>query len=195
MARPDVPRAFAEIAGTNADYRGPGADTTDPLIGTSPDGIRDFVLRRTVWEARRIGRSVELTTVGDQGEHTLLVTPEGRVTAFGARKVDKFAELFVSDNVWLEPFRVSAESPEARSLATARARMRVSFIESEPESTPVGLIGTLSRLGAPIKPTAGQIRHLDRVAGSHDDQAFHRIPQLTDVALPAIPLHRLERRG
>jgi len=163
MARPDVPRAFAEIAGTNADYRGPGADTTDPLIGTSPDGIRDFVLRRTVWEARRIGRSVELTTVGDQGEHTLLVTPEGRVTAFGARKVDKFAELFVSDNVWLEPFRVSAESPEARSLATARARMRVSFIESEPESTPVGLIGTLSRLGAPIKPTAGQIRHLENV--------------------------------
>jgi MinD-like ATPase involved in chromosome partitioning or flagellar assembly len=163
MARPDVPRAFADIAGTNADYRGPGADTTDPLIGTSPDSIRDFVLRRTVWEARRIGQAVELTTAGDQGEHVLLVTPEGRVTAVSGRTVDEFVDLLVSENAPLEAASVSADSTDVRIFATVPALPRASFIASEPESTPTGLIGTLTRLGAPIKPTAGQLRHSENV--------------------------------
>jgi hypothetical protein len=96
MARNDIPRAFAEITGTNADYRAPGADTTDPLIDTSSEGIRDFVLRRTVWEARRLGQPVELSTAGDQGEHRILVTPEGEVTASGGSDADQFVQKFVS---------------------------------------------------------------------------------------------------
>src|SRR5436190_2627678 len=39
-----------------------------------------------------------------------------------------------------------------------------------------------------------QIRDVDGVAAGHDDQALHRIAQLADVALPAVPLQRLDRR-
>jgi len=162
MARPDIPRAFAQIVGTNADYRGPGADTTDPLIGTNPDSIRDFVLRRTVWEARRLGTTIELTTAGDQGEHRLLVTPEGRVTTASSAKADDFVELFLSEPAPLEEARVGG-SPAYRGLTPPAPLPRLSFIDAEPDVTPIGLIGTLTRLGAPIKPTAGQLRRLENV--------------------------------
>ena len=162
MARPDIPRAFAQIAGTNADYRGPGADTTDPLIGTSADSIRDFVLRRTVWEARRLGATIELTTAGDQGEHRLLVSPEGRVTTVGSADADAFVELLLNETAPLEDARVGG-SPADRTLTSSPPLPRPSFIDPEPDATPIGLIGTLTRLGAPIKPTAGQLRHVENV--------------------------------
>lgn len=173
MARTDTPRAFAEITGTNADYRAPGADTTDPLIDTSSEGIRDFVLRRTVWEARRLGQPVELTTVGDQGEHRILVTPDGEVTASGGSDADEFVQKFVSSTAKdeLAPLRsrrpvrttVGPGSTDGRTFASTSPVVRVSFIDPEPEATPVGVIGTLARIGAPIKPTAGQVRHLENV--------------------------------
>jgi len=162
MARPDIPRAFAQIAGTNADYRGPGADTTDPLIGTSTYSIRDFVLRRTVWEARRLGTTIELTTAGDQGEHRLLVTPEGRVTTAGSTKADDFVELFLTETAPLEDARVGSSLAD-RTLTSSPPLPRPSFIAPEPNTTPVGLIGALTRWGVPIKPTAAQVRHLDNV--------------------------------
>lgn len=173
MAHIDTPRAFAEITGTNVDYRAPGADTTDPLIGTSSEGIRDFVLRRTVWEARRLGKAVELTTAGDQGEHKILVTPDGEVTAVtGGSDVDEFVENFVNGDVLndLGPLRSRrpARTPRSASSATGRTVatspvVRVSFIDSEPEATPIGVIAALTRMGAPIKPTANQVRHLENV--------------------------------
>ena len=173
MARTDTPRAFAEITGTNAEYRAPGADTADPLIDTSGEGIRDFVLRRTIWEARRLGKSVELTTAGDQGEHRILVTPEGEVTAAtGGSDVDEFVDSFVNGDVVddLGPLRSrrpartprSASSVTGRTLTTSPV-VRVSFIDPEPEVAPTGVIAALTRIGAPIKPTAGQVRHLENV--------------------------------
>jgi MinD-like ATPase involved in chromosome partitioning or flagellar assembly len=175
VRRIDIPRAFARIDGTNADYRGPGADTTDPLISTSSEGVRDFVLRRTVWEARRLGKPVELTTAGDHGEHRILVTPEGQVTTTDGSDVEEFVELFAGSSAPIEEIHASPRSTRpARATRSARsaplphltgapAVSRDSFIDPEPEATPVGLIGTLTRMGAPIKPTARQLRHLENV--------------------------------
>lgn len=170
MARADTARAFAEIRGTSADFRGPGADTTDPLIGTTPDGIRGFVLRRTVWEARRIGRPVELTTSGDQGEHRIIVTPEGQLSAADdSGETHAFIDL------------PDAAEPDADQLAVRRlavamsesapvvAAARPSFIDSRSQPTPQGLVGTLVRLGAPVKPTAAHTQHLEntRAVSAH----------------------------
>jgi MinD-like ATPase involved in chromosome partitioning or flagellar assembly len=179
MVDRDLPRAHAQILASNAEYRGPGLDKSDPLIAVDADGIRALVLRRTLWEAKRIGGPVELTTAGDQGEHRITVTPDGHLTATGG---DPSAELFIAASPpgeeqlaalrtlpTTKPRRgragksdtsASAEVPDA--VVTSMAR-RASFIDPDSTPIPAGLVGTLTRLGAPIQPTKSQLRHLENV--------------------------------
>ena len=44
-----------------------------------------------------------------------------------------------------------------------------------------------------VRIAPGRSGDVDRVAAGHDDQPLHRVPQLADVALPAVALQRLER--
>lgn len=175
MPSNDTPRAFADISGTNADYRGPGAGTSDPLIGTSSKGIRDFVLRRTVWEARRLGQAVELTTAGDHGEHRILVSPDGTVTAPpDGSDLDDFLDVFATTNesaatglstgravvalATRAPFRIAAAEDEVTASVG-----RPSFIDLTTTPTPAGFGGMLARVVAPVRQSKAQLLHADNV--------------------------------
>ncbi|MBX3193850.1 MAG: ParA family protein [Microbacteriaceae bacterium] len=178
MGRTDTPRAFADIAGTNADYRSPGADKADGLIGASSESIRALVLRRTIWEARRLGSSVELTTAGDQGEHRILVTPDGQLSAADkGSSADVFIELLadagdVHDVAPLHALRTPAPLP-GRTPPKVDS-VRPSFIDPALATTADGLVGALTRWGAPIRPTAAQARHLENVRATSRHWAGYR---------------------
>jgi MinD-like ATPase involved in chromosome partitioning or flagellar assembly len=153
MPIPEPAQALADITGTRADYRAPDA-TTDSLTAGSAEDVRDLVLRRTVWEARRLGQPVELTTTGDRGEHRILVTPDGSVSPVMG---DTATSLPV-----VEPVRPEAGFA-AGGAGTGSGRGRPSFVEPEAQPTPVGILGALRRVGAPVKQTQAQLRHAGNV--------------------------------
>ena len=178
MSSTDTPRAFAEIIGSRATYRGPGADTPDDLIIAPGEDARAFVLRRTVWEARRLRQNIELTTAGDHGEHRILVSPDGTITS---------ASTSEDINAFLDPtldHRVD-HSENNGQVSTVRAvqRMsghdsdqhsptpdaetvtggRTSFIRTEPALTQTGAFGVLARLGIPVRPSRAQAQYQENV--------------------------------
>lgn len=171
MSSKDTPQAFAEIIGQTATYRGPGADTSDDLIIASDEDARTFVLRRTAWEARRLRRPVELVTAGDYGEHRILVTADGTVTARDAGDdIGTFVDSVAGEDTdpASPPSQVSPTAPEpsrasARLSAVISGTTRPSFIATEPPLTPAGLAGTLARLGIPVRRSAAQTRHMENV--------------------------------
>lgn len=173
MSSKDTLQAFAEIIGQTATYRGPSADTSEELIIAPDEDARTFVLRRTAWEARRIRRPVELVTAGDFGEHRILVTADGAVSASDSSDdigpfVDSPAdESDLASTVWpspsgsqriREPLRASARSSEGRN-----ANPRASFIAAEPSLTRAGIAGTLARLGIPVRTSPAQTQHMENI--------------------------------
>ena len=91
--------------------------------------------------------------------------------------------------------------PLSRSLATRNARSALSLnsrsvpalVSPAAAERVAGLRRRGRRPPAAIRTLSGRSRHVDGVAAGHDDHALDRVPQLADVALPAIPLQRLER--
>ncbi len=177
MKKTALPEAFAEVTGRDATYRGPGADKTDSLIATSSDDARALVLRRTVWEARRISGPVQLITAGDHGEHRITVSPDGTITAStDGDDIDEFTGTFtdtdhlVEDDAVANLRRVPRIIPAAKRAQPEAGRpdsgpsRRASFIESDKAIAPTeGVPGLLSRLGLPIRPTATQATYAENV--------------------------------
>jgi MinD-like ATPase involved in chromosome partitioning or flagellar assembly len=173
MKKTEMPEAFAEVIGRDAVYRGPGADKTDSLIATSSEDARALVLRRTVWEARRIGGPVQLITAGDHGEHRITVSPDGTITASSeGDDIDEFTGSFadadraVEDEAVANLRRVPRILPAAQRFERENVRSaagqsrRTSFIEPDAVSAPTdGVPGLLNRLGVPIRPTAAQAQY------------------------------------
>ncbi len=177
MKKTGMPEAFAEVTGRDAVYRGPGADKTDSLIATSSDDARALVLRRTVWEARRVGGPVQLITAGDHGEHRIMVSPDGTISA-GAEgdDIDQFtggfadADQLVEDDAVANLRRIPRIVPAAQRSQLEGSRTandhprRASFIEPDAASAPTeGVPGLLNRLGIPIKPTAAQAQYAENI--------------------------------
>lgn len=61
------------------------------------EDVRALVLRRVVAEARQLGGAVELHTMGDRGEHRLLVSPLGDVTPLAVAQAEPSAPLARED--------------------------------------------------------------------------------------------------
>ncbi len=174
MSSKDTPRAFAEIIGSSATYRGPGADTPDDLIIAPGEDPRAFVLRRTVWEARRLRQNIELTTAGDHGEHRILVSPDGTITpgstsedidAFLDRTLDHSEhndELSTLRAVRRIAGRDDDEQPPTPAPETV-AGGRASFISTEPALARTGAFGVLARLGIPVRPSRAQAQFQDNI--------------------------------
>lgn len=142
-----IPRAFAEITGANATFRSPGAGAPDQLIIPPGDDARAFVLRRAVWEARRLNQPVELTTAGDHGELRILVSPDGTVAPGKAgHNIDAFVDA------------APETSEPATAARTTRAASRPSFVEADPPPTRSGLPAALTRIGIPVRPTRAQVK-------------------------------------
>jgi MinD-like ATPase involved in chromosome partitioning or flagellar assembly len=177
MKKTGMPEAFAEVTGRDAVYRGPGADKTDSLIATSSEDARALVLRRTVWEARRIGGPVQLTTAGDHGEHRIEVSPDGTIAASAeGDDIDEFTGTFADADHSLEDEAVAnlrrvpriipaAQRSQAENVRQAASQpRRTSFIESDAATQPTeGVPGLLKRLGVPIRPTAAQAQHTENI--------------------------------
>ncbi|HEY8589095.1 MAG TPA: AAA family ATPase, partial [Naasia sp.] len=150
-------QAFARITDHTAEYRGPGADAVDELHAATSDEIRTAVLRRTAWEAQRLGAPVEVLTTGSHGEHRMTVSPDGHVTGTAGMTSVTEATAATPDSIPSS----STDSPE--SLATVpgtsattgpRAPARSSFVAS---ATPTATSPTpITRLGIRMKPTAAQ---------------------------------------
>lgn len=163
MSSKEFPQAFAKIIGQSATYRGPGADKADDSLVTPGEDARAFVLRRTVWEARRLRQPVELTTAGDHGEHRILVTPDGAVSP---SKAGDDIDAFVDAPEEAEQRSASwpAQSHASAHLATAmRGTSRQSFIATEPALSPHGVSGRLARLGIQVRPTTAQTQYMENV--------------------------------
>jgi MinD-like ATPase involved in chromosome partitioning or flagellar assembly len=168
----DVPRAFAEISGQDATYQGPGADKADALIISPGQDARGFILRRTVWEARRLKQPVELVTSGDHGEHRILVTPDGTVTARHVGEnihdfVDPVAGEQMMPTEW-PPHPVPAQRADpsgtpGHPLAAPGGVSRPSFIVTEQAIAAAGFTATLARLGVPVRPTRAQAQYMEDV--------------------------------
>jgi MinD-like ATPase involved in chromosome partitioning or flagellar assembly len=167
----ELPQAFAEISGQDATYRGPGADKADALIISPGQDARGFVLRRTVWEARRLNQPVELVTAGDHGEHRILVTPDGTVTARDAgENIDDFVDPGAEEQMpaeWTPPPEPAqradpAGTPE-NALTPPGGVPRPSFIATERVIAVAGVTGTLARLGLPVRPTRTQAKYMEDV--------------------------------
>lgn len=181
MRKTGMPQAFAEVTGQDAVYRGPGTDKADSLIATSSDDARVLVLRRTVWEARRVGSPVELTTAGDHGEHRIMVSPDGTISASTVGDdIDEFTGVLsgrVGDadgDLELDALRTLPRIPRASASAHdpapageragTQVLTRASFIETDAVVAPTeGVSAVLARLGIPIKPSAAQAQHLENV--------------------------------
>ena len=173
MKKTEMPQAFAEVTGRDARYRGPGADNTESLIATSSDDARTLVLRRTVWEARRLSGAVELITAGDHGEHRIIVFPDGTITPSDAGgDINEFTRVGARTGDDLQALRrmpqiLSTPSARLRSEtvdAGADAPRRASFIELEVAEAPTeGVLGILQSLGVPVRPSAAHTRHLEHV--------------------------------
>ena len=171
MKKTTMPQAFAELTGHDAVYRGPGSDTADSLVATGSDDPRTMALRRTVWEARRVGGPVELITAGDHGEHRIVVSPDGTIAASAeSDDIDDFAGPFEADeepqsNVVVNLSRTSRITPVgAGETAAASLPRRASFIQSEVVIAPTeGVPAVLNRLGIRIKPNPVQVRHLENL--------------------------------
>jgi MinD-like ATPase involved in chromosome partitioning or flagellar assembly len=177
MKKTGMPEAFAEVTGRDAVYRGPGADKTDSLIATSSDDARALVLRRTVWEARRIGGPVQLITAGDHGEHRIAVSPDGTISASAeGDDIDEFAGTFADADHVIEDQAVAnlrrvpriipaTQHSQAENGGQAASQpRRTSFIESDAATQPTeGVPGLLNRLGIPIQPTATQAQYAENI--------------------------------
>ena len=168
----DTPQAFATIIGDTTTFRGPGHDQSEELILAPGDDPRALVLRRSVWEARRLARPVELVTIDGHGEHRMLVTPDGTVTPSKIDDIDHIPSNFpgatgeiesaklpspVSDH-GSEPLRSPAPLAAAKNSTT-----RPTFITVEPVITPAGIPAALARLGVPVRPSRARSQHEDNV--------------------------------
>lgn len=157
------PVAFIDITSGGATYRSP--DTDGPILLPVPrgDDPRQVALRRTVWEARRLGQSIELVTTGDHGEHRILVAPDGTLTpATADREVDAFTETTPRSALGLPSRRITPPPADEKSVAVA-APMRTggsrpSFITPD---TDLPAQGFLARMGVPA--TRGQVRRSENV--------------------------------
>ncbi|MBO1740748.1 ParA family protein [Leifsonia sp. TF02-11] len=148
-----APQAFAEITGGNATFQSPGAAKSDTLIVPLGDDARAFVLRRAVWEARRLGEPIQLTTAGDHGEHRILVSPDGTIAPGGTgQDIDAFVEAVPE----------AAEGPGTASHST-RPTSRPSFVDAEPAPRRTGIPAALARLGIPVRPSNAQAQHDENV--------------------------------
>ena len=161
------PRAHVDVTGTNGTYRSPDSEKDDPMIGVTGDDIRELALRKTVWDARRLGRPVELLTSGDYGIHRIIVTPDGTVT--GAASESDFEEFTgratqatVRDSS--NGITIATLPQETQVLVDQAAKQpRPTFITASPAVEQSSLASGLRRMGVPIKPTRAQARHAANV--------------------------------
>ena len=90
--------------------------------------------------------------------------------------------------------------PFSRNLETRNARSALSFELAQRSGSADALASRCGlrarrRHGGSRRPNrARQIGDIDRLTRRHDDQPLDGVAQLADVALPAIALHRVERR-
>lgn len=172
-----LPQAFATVTGENAVYRGPDAHNAELLTATNGHNARSVVLRRTVWEARRVSSPVELVMTGDHGEHRIVVSPDGAVTPSApGEEIGEFIEPFGAGSGEIDA-RAMAQLRQdpARSVALGTVRSvdtgsaswspkRASFIESDPVMTPTGaVLDVLARWGITIKPSPAQAAYGENV--------------------------------
>jgi MinD-like ATPase involved in chromosome partitioning or flagellar assembly len=148
-----APQAFVEVIGGNATFQSPGAATSDALIVPLGDDARAFVLRRAVWEARRLNEPIELTTGGDHGEHRILVSPDGTITPGDtSQDIDAFVETVPE----------ALEGP-GTGFPSTRSTSRPSFVDAEPAPPRTGIPAALARLGIPVRPSSAQAQHEENV--------------------------------
>ncbi|MCC2028834.1 AAA family ATPase [Microbacterium sp. YMB-B2] len=80
MTTDTIPRAYATVTGPHATFVGPDGQP-EPISATGDEDIRRVVVRRATDHARRAGTALELVTSGDRGEHRLLISAAGEITA------------------------------------------------------------------------------------------------------------------
>lgn len=80
MTTDTIPRAYATVTGPHATFVGPNGQP-EPISATGDEDIRRVVVRRATDHARRTGTALELVTSGDRGEHRLLISATGEITA------------------------------------------------------------------------------------------------------------------
>lgn len=173
MSTATHPRAYATVTGPTATFIAPDGHS-EPLTATGTDDIRLAIVRRTAEEARRTGTPVELVTSGDRGEHHLLVTTSGEITAVpddvGIRPAPPEAdlpELTLPSPRHGEEVREPAQEQDATAQATApEPPARASFITPSTHITPpvTGWRGALRGLGITVKPSRVEVARREREA-------------------------------
>ncbi|WP_460798745.1 MinD/ParA family ATP-binding protein [Microbacterium sp. GXF0217] len=159
MTTDAVPRAYATVTGPNATFTAPDG-TTEPITATGDLDIRRIVVQRATAEAQRTGGPLELVTSGDRGEHHLLVTTTGELSAL-PDNTDAVPSLLEGDQALPEERNADAVDvgPEAPAA-------RESFITATRTPAPApGWRGRLVRAGIVVPQTRAQRRRSEAVAG------------------------------
>lgn len=165
------PRAHVDVTGNSGTYRSPDSEKDDPLIGVTGDDIRELALRKTVWDARRLGRPVELLTSGDYGIHRIIVTPDGIITGTASESdfeefTGRAAQPTVRDRssgITIATLPINPQETQVLIDQTGK-QPRPTFITASPPAVEQSTLASgLRRLGVPIKPTRAQARHAANV--------------------------------
>ncbi|GAA3920874.1 ParA family protein [Microbacterium invictum] len=158
MTLTEHPRTYATVTDGVAIFTAP--DGRREHVAGGDGDIRQAIIRRATDEARRTGGPVELVTSGDRGDHHLLVTGDGALTA-----VEKTARADATGAVPAASELPASAPDTAPTAATRRGshaavhpveQERISFISDPGPAVAAqsGWRGLLARLGVPVERSA-----------------------------------------
>lgn len=162
MTTKTTPRAYATVTGPNATFIAPNGDA-EPISASADEDIRHIVVRRATDEARRTGSALELITSGDRGEHHLLISATGDITA--APTADATLPSITPEAT--EPAPAAAPpGPDDVSAEEDASASRHSFIApgADAPHASTGWRGLAARAGIPIAETKMQQRRREAIS-------------------------------
>lgn len=160
MTTDTTPRAYATVTGPNATFIAPNGDA-EPISATADEDIRHIIVRRATDEARRTGTALELITSGDRGEHRLLISATGDITA---------APVDITPATTPEPTEPNPAAPPAEpddiSADEDAPSSRHSFIApgTDAPNTNTGWRRLAARAGIPIAETKIQRQRREAIS-------------------------------
>lgn len=161
MTTETTPRAYATVTGPNATFIAPNG-YAEPISAGADEDIRHIVVRRATDEARRTGTALELITSGDRGEHHLLISATGDITA--APTTDATPPSTTPEPTEPDP-AAAPPGPDDVSAEIDAPASRHSFIA--PGAAPKASTGwrrLAARAGIPIAETKMQQRRREAIS-------------------------------